>query len=129
MRELTGRRYYPGRQFSTLLEMLHQTAASNGSQMAYMYRSDPGEHVHYRTYGELIEEIECLATGLLQMGLAGKHIGLLSENSYEWAVIYLSVINGVGVISPFDAKLPPIEIGNLAKYSDAEVLFFSETNA
>ncbi|MGI6076577.1 MAG: AMP-dependent synthetase/ligase [Fastidiosipilaceae bacterium] len=127
MKRMSGRRYLPGevRQFNTLLEMLHQTADTYGSHLAYMYRRDPGAHVHYRTYGEFIEEIECLATGLIQMGLSDKHIGLLSENSYEWAVIYFAVANGVGVIAPFDAKLPSIEIGNLLNYSDVEAIFFS----
>lgn len=121
----TGSRIYPGRQFTTLIEMLRQTAKEYGSHMAYMFRRKPGEHVHYRTYGELVEEIEMVGTGLMQYGLQGEKIALVSENAYEWCVVYNAVINGVGTIVPFDAKLPEGEISNLMNLSEAKALFFS----
>lgn len=121
----TGSRIYPERRFTTLIEMLRQTAELYGSQMAYMFRRKPGEHVHYRTYGELLDEVELLGTGLIQYGLKNKKIALLSENAFEWAVCYHAVINGAGVIVPFDAKLPKGEIVNLMQCSGSAAIFFS----
>ncbi len=115
----------PERHFKTLLEMLRQTAEEHASGMVYMFRRSPGEHVHYRTYGEFIEEVEMLGTGLLELGLAGFTMALLSENSYEWAVTYQAVINGVGVIVPLEVKQPFEEVERLLRRSQAKVLFFS----
>ncbi|MGI6545193.1 MAG: AMP-dependent synthetase/ligase [Fastidiosipilaceae bacterium] len=125
MQKSMGKLSYPVREFTTLIEMLRQTAHDHGSRMAYMFRRKAGERVRYRTYDELLEDVEELGTGLLKYGLGGKKIALMGENSYEWAVSYLSIINGVGIVEPFDVKLPTDEVINLINQSRADVLIFS----
>lgn len=40
------------------------------------------------TLGKLREDIRNLQTALVERGLAGKHIAILGENSYEWLLVY-----------------------------------------
>ena len=43
------------------------------------------------TYHELCDEVRALRESLRIKGLIGKHIAIISENSYEWLVAYLAI--------------------------------------
>jgi len=62
------------------------------------------------TYKEFINEINYLGTALIDYGLKDTRIAVIGKNRYEWAVTYLAVINGTGVIVPLDKSLPKNEI-------------------
>lgn len=62
------------------------------------------------TYKEFINEINYLGTAFIDYGLKDTRIAVIGKNRYEWAVTYLAVINGTGVIVPLDKSLPKNEI-------------------
>ena len=59
------------------------------------------------------------------MGLGGKHIAIVSENSYDWIVAYFSIVCGGGVAVPIDKELPDKDISMLISKGDAEAVFHS----
>ena len=65
-------------------------------------------------------------TKLIDLGLKGKRIAVISENRYEWGVGYLSVVCGTGIVVPLDRALPESEIRNLIERAEVEAIIYSE---
>lgn len=64
-----------------------------------------------RTFGEVMEDVQCLARALISEGVSG-NIMLYSGNSYEWAVADLAVMGYVGVCVPIDSEWTAFDISN-----------------
>ncbi|MGI6736145.1 MAG: AMP-dependent synthetase/ligase [Anaerovoracaceae bacterium] len=57
------------------------------------------------TYREMLRRMNALGTELLAQGFGGERIGVVGVNCSEWAIAYLAVLNGVGVVCPLDKEL------------------------
>ncbi len=79
------------------------------------------------TFSQLEQDRLALGTKLLDLGMDGYHIAILSENSYAWILTYLTVVCGVGVVVPLDKELLKDDIAMLLKKSDADAIVCSET--
>jgi len=71
------------------------------------------------------EDVFALGTALNSMGLMGKHIGILSENSYQWVVTFFATVCGGGVAVPVDKELTDADISGLFSKADVDAIFFS----
>ena len=58
------------------------------------------------TVKEFHDKVRQVGTALYEIGLGGKHIAIVSENSYDWIVAYFSIVCGGGVAVPIDKELP-----------------------
>jgi long-chain acyl-CoA synthetase len=76
---------------------------------------------------EFKNDVNALGTALIERGLQGSNICVIGENSYEWVLTYMSVINGVGVIIPIDKELLDDELKNIIIDSEAKAVFFSKS--
>lgn len=109
-----------------LKDMINKSATKFKDKPAFKYKGEnPGE-LKYITYGEFIDDVNALGTQLIKMGLLGKRIAVISENRYEWAVAYLAISCGVGVVVPLDKSLPANEIESLIIRSGVEAIFYSK---
>ena len=88
-----------------------------------------GDTVHSITYAEAYEQVKALATYLRRLVPAGSKIAVTGKNSYHWALSYLAVTCGVGVVVPIDKDLRGDEIAALVKDSEASVLLYSHEQA
>ncbi len=80
------------------------------------------------TYSRAHSDTVAFATYLTGIGLNGKKIAVIGQNSYEWSITYLAVNCGVGVIVPFDKELKLDEISYLAKDAEiAAIVYSAET--
>ena len=59
--------------------------------------------------------------------MCGKHISIVSENSYNWIVTFFAIVCGGGVAVPIDKELPDKDISMLISKGDAEAVFHSRT--
>ena len=116
---------YKTRYINDLRDMIYSSAEIFGSKPAFLVKDVPGGKYRPISYIQLKEDINDLGTRLIDMGLKGKKIAVIGENSYKWVVTYLAVTNGTGVIVPLDKELTAIEIGNLLKRAEADAVFFS----
>ncbi len=113
-------------QIANLKELLQNTRAKYGTEVAFLFKTDEPGVFREKTYNEYIDEIEALGTALINIGLKGKRIAVISENRYEWTLAYLSTVTGVGVIVPLDKSLPVNELESSITRSEAEAIFYSK---
>ncbi len=110
-------------------EMLDNTIKHHGKKAAYKYRKDRNHketEIIEKTYNQLGEDVKKLGTALLDLGLEGKHISVISDNRYEWCVTYLAVTTSNMTIVPLDKALPENEIEALIMRSKAEAVIFEK---
>ena len=112
--------------YTDLKEMLQKSGEKFGDRPAYIFKTEEKGKFREITHSEFREKINDLGTKLLDLGLKNKRIAVISENRYEWAVDYLAVATGVGVIVPLDKSLPNNEIESLIKRSEVEAIFYSK---
>ena len=112
--------------YTDLKELLQKSGEEFGDRPAYIFKTEEKGKFRIITHKEFRENINALGTILIQMGLKDKRIAVISENRYEWAVDYLAVATGVGVIVPLDKSLPNNEIESLIKRSEVEAIFYSK---
>ena len=112
--------------YSDLKEMPQESGKKFGDRPAYIFKTEKKDKFMEITHKEFRDEINNLGTKLIDMGLKDKRIAVISENRYEWAVDYLAVATGVGVIVPLDKALPDNEIENLIIRSEVEAIFYSK---
>ncbi len=115
---------YNVKHFSSIREMLDMAVAENGNDIAYIYRDTKGEDVNV-TFSEFNNVTENLGAALCSLGLGHSHIANVSENSYKWICIYLTVLKTAGVYVPIDKELPMQDKTHLICDSESEAVFFS----
>jgi len=89
-------------------ELITRSAELYGERCAFIFRE--GKGVREITYGEVMENVKAFSTYLNSLGLGGKKIGVVGKNCYFWALSYLAVCAGTGVIVPLDKELKPEEL-------------------
>lgn len=107
-----------------LKEMIKKCTIRQGNKSAVSEFS--GDNVISKTNNQLACDIDAFGTALMELGLKGKHIALIGDNSYEWIVTYLSVVNGVGVVVPIDKDLPLNEIKYIVEHGDVSAIVYTD---
>lgn len=78
------------------------------------------------TVKEFHDRVRYVGTALYEMGLGGKHIGIVSENSYSYIVMFYAIVCGGGVAVPIDKELSDKDISMLVSKGDAVALCHSK---
>ncbi len=116
---------YQFTEFTDLKDMLKKSGEKYGNRPAYIFKTkEPGKFREI-THKEFRDEINALGTKLIDLGLKDKRIAVISENRYEWAVDYLAIATGTGIVVPLDKSLPDNEIESLIIRSEVEAIFYS----
>ena len=111
--------------YENLKDMLEKSGKLNGDKPAYIFKTKEAGKFKEITHREFRNDINALGTKLIDLGLKDKRIAVISENRYEWGVVYLSVVAGTGIIVPLDKSLPDNEIESLIIRSGVEAIFYS----
>ncbi len=114
---------YEVRPIENLKEMLYTSAATWPEKNAFLEKRD-GVYEGI-TFNQYLLDVEGLGTELCARGLLGKRVIVTGENCYAWALAYMTVICGLGVVIPVDKEIPPEEIANIANVSEADAVIFS----
>jgi long-chain acyl-CoA synthetase len=123
-RTVKGLGHYKTRNVENLKDLIKSSAEKYGDKIGFKFKDSKGLIIG-KTYNEFDDEINCLGTALISMGLKNTHISILSENRYEWALGYFSIVNGAGVVVPLDKYLPQTEVENLIGRGGVEAIFYS----
>lgn len=119
-----GLGFLEGSKINNLKELIDITKEKYGNKVAFRYKEN--RKIIEKSYIDFASDIECFGTALCTKDLKGKRIAIIAENRYEWALSYLSIVNGTGVAVPLDKHLPENEIANLLERSDSEAIIFSK---
>lgn len=112
-------------EFTDLKDMLNKTEEMYADKPAYKFKTETPGKFRIVTHKEYRDQIRALGTALVDMGLQGERIAVISENRYEWGLAYLSIATGTGVVVPLDRALPPNEIESLIMRSEVKAIFYS----
>lgn len=117
--------FYEVRQIRDFRDMIDSSVRLYGDRTAYMLKDSKGEYYNV-TYKELQADIRALGTALWSMGLQNQKIAVMGKNSYEWAITYLAVTCGLGVIVPIDKELLFSDVETILSISEAKVICVDE---
>ena len=111
--------------FTDLKDMLNKTVEKFGDKPAYVFKTEEDGKLRELTYNEFKSDVDGLGTALINLGLKDKRIAVIGNNRYEWAVSYLAVTNGTGIVVPLDKALPNNEIESLIMRSEVEAIIYT----
>ena len=93
-----------------LKDMLNKSAKTYVDKPAFRFKTKEPGVFNDISYKEFSNQVNALGTALVNLSLKDKRIAVISENRYEWAVSYLAVVAGTGIVVPLDKSLPENEI-------------------
>jgi long-subunit acyl-CoA synthetase (AMP-forming) len=109
-----------------LKQMVESSVELYGDNVAFHVKDKVGGPYRGVTYKEAKSDMDALGTALHSMGLAGKSISIIGDNRYEWAISYLSVVCGTGIVVPLDKELGASELKQLVKEANVECIIYSK---
>lgn len=107
--------------------MLDSSAKLYADRPAFMEKRNGDSKYYPITFREYKSDVDSLGTALISLGLKDKRVAIISENRYKWAVSYLAVVNGTGVVVPIDKELPENEIESLLRRAKVSAVIFSDS--
>ena len=113
------------RPIANLKHMLETSVELFPDNVAFWQKFKKGEPYTPITYKETLADVNALGTALISRGLKDKKVGVIGENSYFWAVSYLAVACGVGVVVPLDKELSAAELEQLVEQSGVSCVIMS----
>ncbi|MCL4305413.1 AMP-binding protein [bacterium] len=109
----------------TIPALFRAAAAKRSAEPFLQYRK--GEEIFRLTYGDVLTKIEGRARSLLHAGLQkNDRIALLGENSSDWVIAYLAILQAGCIVVPIDSLMPLAEILHVLELSDASLVLCSE---
>ncbi|MCQ2551256.1 MAG: AMP-binding protein [Clostridia bacterium] len=118
-------RYLDSRPITDLKHMINTSCALYKDNVAFRQKFDRKGDFECITYGQALEDINALGTALIDAGFKDKRIAVSGANGYYWAISYLAVVCGVGVVVPLDKELSEDELAQLTKIAKADLVLCS----
>ena len=103
--------------------MFESSCALFADRAAFMQKMSRSGKYESITYAQALEDVNGLGTALIAGGLKGKRIAVIGENSYRWAISYLAIVCGTGIVVPIDKELSKAEITNIIQKADVACIF------
>ncbi len=116
--------YRDSRPITDIKHMWESSVSHFGDRPAFHVKDKPGGPYREITYGQADEDVRALLTALVDLGLKGKSIAIIGDNSYQWAISYLAVVCGTGIVVPLDKELPHNELEQLVKEAEVECILY-----
>ncbi len=116
---------YNVRTVCSIREIIETSADEYAGNSAFLVKNDLGKVVHV-TYKQFFEEVKAVATYLNSLGLENQKIAVIGKNSYAWALSYMAVVCGVGIVVPIDKELKAPEVKNILELSGASAVIYAK---
>lgn len=115
---------YNETRIADIKDMVKSRAKEMPDNIAFRFFRGKNEIVE-KTYAEFDNEVDALGTYMFVNGMKGKHVAIIGENSYEWLLVYFTVINGGNVAVPIDKELSAEDMAKQLKKADCDAVFCS----
>ena len=126
MSSIVGKPLHEGIRYDTMRDLILGSKEKFETRDAFIFRRKPNEAEIHKTYFDFASDIEYLVEAIDLNGFAGKHLGVVGENSYEWMVSYSSILSSGSVGLPLDRLLPEHELVSLLIRGKVDVLFYHQ---
>ncbi len=113
-------KYFKTYEIEDLKDMLEKTANKNGKKTAFKLKDNNGKIIK-KTYIEFKNDVESLATKLIDLGLKNERIAVMGKNSYKWAISYLASTI-IGVVVPIDKEASKENIKDFLNTSNSKAI-------
>ncbi len=113
-------------EFTNVREVVEWAGEAHEGKNAYSYRPTPRADQVTVTFPEMRDQVRALASKMLSMGCAGKHVVLVGKLSYEWVLTYFATLSIGAVLIPLDRDWTTEDLAETAKRADADFLFCDE---
>lgn len=111
-----------------LKDMVRSRAKNTPNETAFSWSAGKNKIIN-KTCREFSSDIDALGIFLYEKGFRNAHIAIIGENSYEWLVAFLAIVNGGNVAVPIDKEQPAEKVEQMLMQSDCEAAFVSEKYA
>ncbi|MBQ6894124.1 MAG: AMP-binding protein, partial [Clostridia bacterium] len=116
---------YEVRKIESIRDMVESSCEIFADCSAYLKKQKKTMPYETVTYAEFKKLVWNLGTKLLEMGLSGKKIAIISENRFEWVIAYMATVCGDMTVVPIDLELAPSDLTNLVKISKASAVVYT----
>ena len=110
--------------YSRFCDMIEGLAEHYGDQPAISWFSRKQQKSTVN-YNQLRDDVYHLQAELIRRGLAGKHLAIVSENSYEWLLVYFASAYCGSVAVCIDIEQPEDTIIQMLQTADTDAIFLS----
>lgn len=111
---------YDVRLVKNFRELLDTSVEEHGEKTAFLFKKR-GEEVE-KTYSEARDDVRAMAAYLRSRVSENARVALIGPNCYGWAISYLAVCCGVGVVVPIDREMKKDGICSILKMTEAEAV-------
>lgn len=91
-------------------------------QKVLLAELDGSNNIVEYTASKIYNEVMDLGEGLVESGLEGAHIAIVSENCCRYVLADIAISSGVGVVVPVDVNFPDELMATLLQKSDADAV-------
>ncbi|MBQ7596209.1 MAG: AMP-binding protein [Clostridia bacterium] len=109
----------------TVKDIILYGANKRKGQKQYVFINMDNE-VETKNFTQVYDDFRGLGQHLYDIGLRGKKVALLSENSYYWIASYYAIATGKMTGIPLDPKLPDDELVDLMVRSGCDAIIYSK---
>ena len=110
--------------FTTMRELVEWAAEKYGERYAYSYRPNMRKAEDIKiSFVQLRDDVRALASQMLAMGCAGKHIALIGKMTYSWVITYFATLCIGSVLAPLDRDWQAEDLADTVAKADATFLF------
>ncbi len=115
------------RDFHDMRELIEWAGEEYSERVAYSFKNKPTDKDTQKiSFNHFRSDVRALSSELISMGVAGKHCVVIGKFSYEFALIYYSVMSAGGVLVPLDRDWHTEDLYQTAKKAECEFLFADE---
>ena len=115
------------RPITDLKNMLETSAELFANNVAFLQKYSHKDPYTEIKYSQVMEDVNGLGSALVARGLKGKRVAVIGENCYQWAVSYLAVACGTGIVVPLDRELNAEELKNQIIRAEVSGVLFAKT--
>ena len=112
--------YFKTYEIEDLKDMLEKTANKNSTKTAFKVKDSNGKIIN-KTYIDFKDDVQNLATKLMQMGMQNQKIAVMGKNSYFWAISYLAATI-IGIVVPIDKEASKENVKEFLNVSNAKAI-------
>ena len=110
------------KQINTIRDIIENSGEIYKNRAAFALKDKDGSEKAI-SYGDFLQDTSALCFALYEkLGLRGRHIGIIGDNSYEWCISYFAVLSGDGVAVPLDKDNPSEETAQLMRFGDVSAV-------